>query len=173
MLENARELVRRLRLDVDVDDMFVPGVRRGFAILPYGVRDGESAVLMRQRIQGAMAKIKDSNYTPPGRTRPVWMAYSRSPAERRRSALAGKVKRLVLQLQGDGGAQGPGLEVEWGSGTVWLGGLRVTSAASTPPQHADSVATGGWIDLAGIAQKLRLTKDRVKTEWEPLGAQLR
>ena len=52
-------------------------------------------------------------------------------------------------------------------------GLRVTSAASTPPQHADSVATGGWIDLAGIAQKLRLTKDRVKTEWEPLGAQLR
>ena len=89
------------------------------------------------------------------------------------SALGGKVKRLILQLQGDGGAHGPGLEVEWVSGTVWLGGMRVASAASTAPPHADAVATAGWIDLAGIAQKLRLTKDRTKAEWDPLAAQLR
>ena len=102
----------------------------------------------------------------------MWLVYSRSPAERRRSALAGKVKRLVLQLQGDARG-GPSLEVEWGSGTVWLGGMRVASAASTAPPHAEAVSTGGWIAAAGIAQKLRLTRERVKTEWEPLAAQLR
>jgi hypothetical protein len=98
--------------------------------------------------------------------------YSRSPAERRRSALAGKTKRLVLHLLGDA-RNGPGLEVEWGSGTVWLGGMRVASAASAAPPHADAVATGGWIDISGIAQKLRFTRERVKADWEPLAAQLR
>ena len=173
MLRMARELATRLQLDVDLEEMFVPGVRRGFAILPYGPREGEGTAPMRQRVQAAIAKVKAANYTVLGRARPVWLVYSRSPAERRRSALAGKVKRLVLQLQGDGSARGPSLEVEWGSGTVWLGGLRVASAASTAPPQADAIATGGWIDLAGIAQKLRMTKDRVGGEWAPLAAQLR
>jgi hypothetical protein len=172
MLELAKCFVRELRLDIDVEEMFVPGVRRGFVILPYGTREGESAMQMRQRIQAALSKVRAANTTVPGRTRPVWLVYSRSPAERKRSALAGKVKRLVLQLQGDARG-GPSLEVEWGSGTVWLGGRRVASAASAAPPHAGALATGGWLDIAGIAQKLRMTRDRVKGEWEPLASQLR
>jgi hypothetical protein len=172
MLEAAKRFVQEMRLDVDLDELFVPGVRRGFAMIPYGPRAGESAVQMRQRLQGALNKVKASNYVAPGRNRPVWLVYSRSPAERRRSALAGKTKRLILQLTGDGGIR-PSLEAEWGSGTVWLAGMRVASAASASPAHADAVATGGWIDLSGIAQRLRMTREAVKAEWEPLAAQLR
>jgi hypothetical protein len=60
---------------------------------------------MRQRLQGALNKVKASNFVAPGRTRPAWLVYSRTPAERRRSALAGKTKRLILQITGDGGDQ--------------------------------------------------------------------
>ena len=51
--------------------------------------------------------------------------------------------------------------------------MRVASAASAAPAHADQVATGGWIDINGIAQKLRMTRERVKAEWDPLAVQLR
>jgi hypothetical protein len=173
MLREAQKFVNDLRLDLDLDDVFVPGVRRGFAILPYSAREGESVETMRARIQGAMAKVKAANAVMHGRERPVWLVPSRSPAERRRSALAGKTKRLILQLSTDSGGRAPELEVEWGSGTVWLQGARVASAASSPPSQSEPVSTGGWIDLGAIASKLRLTTARVKKHWEPLAAALR
>ena len=123
-LEAANRLIRELRLDLDVEDIFVPGVRRGLAIVPYASREGESMEATRTRVQGAVAKVKAAHYVAPGRDRPVWMVPSRSPAERKRSALAGKVKRLILQLSADAGGRAPELEVEWGSGTVWLCGMR-------------------------------------------------
>ena len=128
---------------------------------------------MRGRIQAAIAKVKAANYVVTGRDRPVWLVPSRSPAERKRSALAGKTKRLILQLSTDTGGLAPALEVEWSSGTVWLNGTRVASAASAPPPHSEDVSTGGWIDLGGIASKLRLATARVQKEWEPLAATLR
>jgi hypothetical protein len=36
MLEAAKNLARELRLDLDLNEIFVPGVRRGFAIRPSG-----------------------------------------------------------------------------------------------------------------------------------------
>jgi hypothetical protein len=53
------------------------------------------------------------------------------------------------------------------------GGTRVASASSSSPPHAETLATGGWIDLQGIATKLHLPAARVKQEWEPLGAALK
>ena len=128
---------------------------------------------MRERIRAATAKVKAANYVIVGRDRPAWLVPSRSPAERKRSALAGKTKRLVLQLTADTGGLQPALEVEWGSGTVWLNGVRVASAASAPPANSDAVSTGGWIALGSIASKLRLPAARVRKEWEPLAAALR
>jgi hypothetical protein len=119
-----------------------------------------------------MSKVRAANYHPAGRERAVWLTYSRTFAERRRAALAGRTKRLILQLGGGnpGGAQ---VEVEWGSGTVWLGGHRVASAASAGPPHAEKVATGGWVDLAGVAPGVRVDESRVRAEWEPIARTLK
>jgi hypothetical protein len=100
MLKHAQAIVRDLRLDLDTADMFVPGVRRGLAILPLRPREGESGETMNARVREAINKVRAANVTPPGRTRSAWMTYSRTFAERRRAALAGKVKRLILQLRG-------------------------------------------------------------------------
>ena len=76
-LDLARKLIQELRLDVDTEDIFVPGVRRGFAILPYAARDGETGEAMRSRIQSAIAKVKAANCVAPGRERPLWLVPSR------------------------------------------------------------------------------------------------
>jgi hypothetical protein len=160
MLTEAQNLVRSLRLDVDTEGMVVPGVRRGLAILPLQPRDGESDEGMKQRVQQAMATVKAANYRPPGRERGVWLTYSRTFAERRRAALAGRTKRLILQLGGGQPDHAP-IEVEWGSGTVWLRGQRVASTASAPPANAEKVTTGGWVDLAAVARLLRVDEAKV------------
>ena len=49
------------------------------------------------------------------------------------------------------------------------GGQRIV----LPPHNAETVSSGGWIDLQGIASKLRLSGARVTKEWEPLGAALK
>ena len=171
MLKHAQAIVRDLRLDLDTADMFVPGVRRGLAILPLRPREGESGETMNARVWEAISKVRAANVTPPGRTRSAWMTYSRTFAERRRAALAGKVKRLILQLRGQGGRAE--IEVEWGSGTVWLGGARVASAASAPPARSEGVSTGGWTDVNAIAAGLRMNAARVRTEWELLAGALK
>ena len=172
MLANAQNLIRELRLDIDTEGMLVPGVRRGLAIIPFKPRDGEDEAAMTQRVQEAMTKVRASNYVPAGRDRAVWMTYSRTFAERRRAALAGRTKRLIMQL-GGGQSGRSDVEVEWGSGTVWLAGHRVASAASAPPAQADKVQAGGWIDLAAIDKSLRVDESNVRGDWEPLARTLK
>jgi hypothetical protein len=147
MLETARQFVRDLRLDVDTEEMFVPGVRRGFAILPYGPREGENTMMLRQRLQGALSKVKAASFVAPGRERPAWMVYSRSPAERRRSALAGKIKRLVLQLAGDTRLS-LSLEVEWGSGTAWRNASGECGLCCPSTRRPCGNRGGGWTPTA-------------------------
>ena len=172
MLKNAQALIRELRLDLDTEDMIVPGVRRGLAILPFKQREGETEEAMKERLQDAMSKVRAANYLPAGRDRAAWLTYSRTFAERRRAALAGRTKRLILQL-GGGRLGGPQIEVEWGSGTVWLGGQRVASAASAGPPHAEKIPTGGWIDLAAVAQGVKIDEAKVRAEWEPIARTLK
>eukprot|EP00439_Symbiodinium_sp_Y106_P078900 s1057_g17.t1 len=40
-LNNVKQMVKDLRLDICAEQAFVPGVRRGFAILPYNAKEGE------------------------------------------------------------------------------------------------------------------------------------
>ena len=67
---------------------------------------------------------------------------SESPERRKRAQFAGKVKRLILEMDGDRDT----LDVEFGTGNLWYGGTRIASAVSTAPSGA--TATGvGWIHL--------------------------
>ncbi|OLP76853.1 hypothetical protein AK812_SmicGene43157, partial [Symbiodinium microadriaticum] len=115
------------------DFAFVPGVRRGYAILPYGCRENESAQDLRERLSGALRRVKQANIAmgtnSEGKTRYLWMQLSQSPERRRRVQLAGKCKRLCLSF----GAAFNQIETEWPTGTVWFKGTRVCSATTTKP----------------------------------------
>ena len=61
VLQKAKDVVRQLQLDVDVDHMFVPGVRRGFTLIPLqGAHHDETGEGYRQRIQNAITKVRQA-----------------------------------------------------------------------------------------------------------------
>ena len=103
--EAATDILRSVEAPIPTDGMFVPGVRRGYAILPIDDRMGESFEQRRQRIQEVIAKVRGANLhlgqRPDGTPRRVWIAMSQPPDRRRRARLAAKVKRLFLTAAGD------------------------------------------------------------------------
>ena len=102
--EAATDILRSVEAPIPTDGMFVPGVRRGYAILPIDDRVGESFEQRRQRIQEVIAKVRGANLhlgqRPDGTPRRVWIAMSQPPDRRRRARLAAKVKRLFLTAGG-------------------------------------------------------------------------
>ena len=175
VIEKATRALQQLQVDLDYHSMFVPGVRRGFGLIPLkGAREGENEEDYRQRIQGAVTKIRNAKLQTghtredTGQPRYMFLAVSQPPERRRRAKLAAKVKRCVLELGGEHGR----LEVEFATGTVWYRRLRVSSA-SMPMKDGAVAAGGGWVDVALMARGLKLTQDAVKQQWEGLASSLK
>ncbi|CAE7939467.1 unnamed protein product [Symbiodinium sp. KB8] len=168
-LRGVQQMLKDLRVDVDADQAFVPGVRRGYAILPYGPRENETAQDLRERLSGALRRVRQANIAmgtnSEGKTRYLWMQLSQSPERRRRVQLAGKCKRLCLSF----GAALNQIETEWPTGTVWFKGTRVCSATTTKPAEAQE-AGAGWINIKAIARGLGQPENEVDGEWGTLRA---
>ncbi|CAE7528629.1 unnamed protein product [Symbiodinium sp. CCMP2592] len=153
-LEKAKDMMKQLRVDLDMEAAFCPGIRRGYVIIPYKARPNETGGELRDRLQQALRRVRTANIAmarkDDGSNKYLWMQMSQSPERRRRAHLAGKVKRLILSAAG-----GPvhGLEVEWPTGTVWWNATRVCTATTTLGPHAEQ-AGAGWVDLHAIAAGL-------------------
>ena len=141
-LQLAKDAITSLQLDVDMDEAFVPGVRRGYLVVPYPARRAESEGVKR-----------------------LWMAYSQTPERRRRARYAGKVKRLVLEQ----GGNKDNLQVECATGTLWYQGRRIASATAPSPQgHNTSKCALGWIDAEAISGFTHKSKETVLAAWNVL-----
>ncbi|CAE7192827.1 unnamed protein product [Symbiodinium sp. CCMP2592] len=110
-LQKAKDILRQLDVLLDYSEMFVPGFKRGYAIVPIPQRWGETEDQRREIVQATLQKVRRANVmlgvNPAGGHRKLWMSLSQSPERRRKSRLAGKVKRA---LHGHGHAGGPQLE---------------------------------------------------------------
>ena len=137
-----------LRLDLDMRDTFVPGLPRGYAIIPLHRKDGESEADQRQRVQHCIKHVRNANLTvgtkDNGVPSKLFLNISQPPEKRRKVQVAAKCKRLLMEH----GALAADVEVEYATGQVWLKGARVAAAtaAMTPP-HTTQTGTQGWIDL--------------------------
>ena len=103
-LEAARSVVQQLRLDLDMAELFVPGVRRGYATLPFQARSGESEAQLQERLRGAITRVREAKVLtgavgPMGQKR-LWVNFSSPPEKRRRNVLVGKLKRAILEAGG-------------------------------------------------------------------------
>ena len=168
----VEDILRSVQAPIHVDSLFVPGIRRGYAILPINENPGETVDMRRKRIQEVITKVRDANVVlgarPEGGQRKVWIAMSQPPERRRRSRMAAKVKRLFLSL----GGQKDQLEVEYSSGSAWVrsGGntVRVCSTTASRPPTAEE-AGPGWV----IAKALRKSTAEVGMGPTAGGNQLR
>ena len=115
-------------------DSFVPGLRRGFAIVPIAPREGEDQGTFRSRIRESLKHIREAKVItgqkPQGGDRYFWAAMSETPERRTRAQSAGKIKRLILESERDKHK----LDVEFGTGNVC--GAPVGADTVGPPLHA-------------------------------------
>ncbi|CAE7547148.1 unnamed protein product [Symbiodinium natans] len=169
VLEKAQQALRMLKIDIDYQDMFVPGVRRGFGLIPLrGPRPGETDEGHRQRVQEAITKVRNAKMQTghvredTGQPRYMFLAISQPPERRRRAKLAAKVKRCILEL----GGEHAHLEAEFATGTVWYKGLRVSSAAG-PMKEGATEAGPGWIDTKALARGLKILPDKGEHSYRP------
>ena len=170
VIEKATEVLRQLQVDLDYQDIFVPGIRRGFALIPLkGPRDGEGGEEHRRRVQTAItqvrnAKLQTGHYRQDtGQPRYMYLTISQPPERRMRAKLAAKVKRCILEL----GGRHEHLEVEFATGTVWYRGTRVSSAVSPANEGADKVGPG-WANVKEIAKVLKIGFDKADHQWQGL-----
>ena len=63
VIEEVTKFVETLRLDLDVKDIFVPGVRRGYCIIPLHKKDSESEDDQGARIQNCIKHVRNANQT--------------------------------------------------------------------------------------------------------------
>ncbi|OLP97161.1 hypothetical protein AK812_SmicGene20497 [Symbiodinium microadriaticum] len=171
-LDKAKQMLQELKIDVDLEGAFVPGLRRGYVIVPMLPRRDENGDDMRLRIQQAVQQVRAANITlgtrDDGSPSRLWMAVSQPPERRKRAQLAAKAKRLILEMDGNNQQ----LEVEWSSGSVWYKQRRVASAGGSKPEGAEE-AGPGWINLRELSRQLGSTEEEVKRAWRPLAAHLR
>ena len=174
VLQKANEMARDLQLQLSLADAFVPGVRRGFVLIPISANPDESDESMRQRIQSCIKRVNSANVNlgrkPDGNPAKLWMSVSQPPERRRRAALAGKVKRLIIEAGGLPLLHR--IEPEWATGTVWFKNVKVSSGSTAGPQTS-TPAGCGWVDLHAIATQLGIDQPTLESTWAPLLAALR
>ena len=68
-LQLAKDAVTSRQLDVDMEEAFVPGVRRGYLVIPYNARREETDGHMHKRLTTAIQKVRQANRATGGQTR--------------------------------------------------------------------------------------------------------
>ena len=57
-LREAKQLLQNLSIDLDIGEIFVPGIRRGYALIPVPDRPGENPEDKRKRVQAAISRVR-------------------------------------------------------------------------------------------------------------------
>ena len=109
-------MARDFHLQLNMSEASVPGLRRVLSLFPLPLyTPNESDEGIRQRIHTANATL---GRKPDGNPAKLWLAVSQPPERRRRAALAGKVKRLIIKAEGD--SMVPRMDPEGGNGADWF-----------------------------------------------------
>ena len=159
-LQLAKDAVKNLHLDMDMEEAFVP----------YGPRNRESDGNMHGRPAAAIQKVRQAHQAtgalnPDGQPKHLWLAYSQTPERRKRARYAGKVKRLLLEQ----GAEKEDLQVEFATGALWYKGRRIASATAPAPQGQSITKSAlGWLDSEAVASYTNKSKDAIVATWHVL-----
>ncbi|CAE7493615.1 unnamed protein product, partial [Symbiodinium sp. CCMP2456] len=155
---------------VDSTSLVVFGPRRSFGLLRFKQRDQETSVALRARMWEVITKIRhnkialDSTRGEVGDGKIVWASFMKTPEARKRSAMCSLARRVVMRLAAIGKKEDgetfnaealtpEGYDVDWGTGTIWHGPLKLASA--THRKDADRPddffqLNQGWVDVRAV-----------------------
>ena len=139
-LDKAKAILRQLDVPIDYSEMYVLGLKRGYAIIPIIHKRGETEDQRREDVQNTLQKVRRANVmmTAGGLRRKVWMSLSQSPERRRKARLAGRCWRWVawhMPWGLSGTATNVSAAAPWtcrkgGEGRCWL--FALMSCGQTP-----------------------------------------
>ena len=160
---------------IDQTSLTVWGPRRSFGVLEFVLRDGESPQGMRDRMWGVIQSARNDPFQLDstanlGTPKKLWCSFTKTREARRRSAHGSMLRRVCLGAVEDAAASGEAhnllaraetaYEVDWGSGTVWVGEWKLGSATHRMPK-GDGVKqmSSGWLDLNAISRATGIAYD--------------
>ena len=171
LLPELKELLQKINLLDSFEDIFTTGPRRGNALGIVSLRALESDQDLKRRIITMVQSIRQAQMSSksmePGKN--LWASLSKTKSERVRSAHAGKLKRLILEVDE---AMKNHLDVEWNAGSVWVRGNLVGSVLRAKPVASSTISAGkmpsSWVDLSLLARLLGCSDSDLKDRWEAL-----
>ncbi|CAE7439471.1 C07A9.2 [Symbiodinium natans] len=164
-LQHAQQAAATLQLEINMKDAFVPGVRRGYAIipLPHGHDpQGPASPEKGERLQRHTGdQARWTTPTPLARNLPEPCPTSKSPPSREDQTPGAGLGSTARQRGG---------RVRHWNGLAQRGEDR--SSATAQPHTTSTPAGSGWVDLPAIAKLLRLDEEEVKKHWSSIRREL-
>ena len=167
ILAEVTEAVSRLGLSEETDAApFTTGPRRSVALQNFVVRSGESMSDTRGRMHRLVQGIASAGITTSHGKR-FWCSYSKTRAERDVASHASWVKRSLATKGLDLAAR---LDIEYSTGTVWMGEHTVASAKRPVPPNVDPASiiyderlvVRPWVDVSALAMESGLTGEEIR-----------
>eukprot|EP00439_Symbiodinium_sp_Y106_P053807 s1247_g7.t1 len=140
---------------------FTTGPRRSVALLPFQLRSGEVEAGRRQRMQDVMSAVAEARpQTSHGKR--MWAGFSKSKAQRDVSGHCSWLKRTLASFNQEVLQH---LDLEFSSGSAWLGEHLVASAQRSPPVVTEEIdvvwderlVSRPWIWVGAIAKFTGIT----------------
>ena len=159
LLHQLAKALQGLHLREHIDaEPFTTGARRSVALCQFKRRDGEQEGDTRQRMLHVLQTVNSSQVQLEGSTKPMWAAFSKSPEERGRAALAAVVRKAVLRTAPK---RAEDLDVEYGTGRTWIRDDQITGMGVAPAEvhQARVISTkggNGWLDEKTLAKWLEI-----------------
>ena len=165
ILADLRQVLARLLVEHELDaEPWTTGARRSVALCNFGRRANEGDREVRQRMHRVVKAFAEMDSTVEGKR--LWCSYSRSPPERRRAAHASTLKKLVKEHFS---GHLDRLDVEFSTGTCWLGDSTISSTADPLPdgRAVDYYVVQGkpekpWFNVVLLLRELGVSTERVK-----------
>ena len=148
---------------------FCTGPRRSMCLMQFRTRTpNEDFVAMRERMGKIVTGINQNNVLLRGGRR-LWCSYSKTKVERDRGSHGALVRRTIRAVAP---CQEEDLELEYATGSAWLGEFKLSSATLEPEearedelQRFDSITPGGprpWINLTAISHAVSVDVNKVR-----------
>ena len=159
---------------LDVSELTVYGPRRSFGLLRFQLRPGEGAPEVRNRMWQVIQALRNTPHrlqSVSAEGRPMWAQFTKTREARRRSAHGSMLRRVCLSIVRDAAqnkeshnvtaVEEGAYDVDWNSGTVWLGEWKIGSAVHRQPANNEDVRvlSSGWVDLAAASRALGVAWD--------------
>ena len=166
LLAELNQAVRGLSLSSKTSEQpFTTGPRKSVALLNFPLLPGESDDSRRRRMHEIVVAIGQAKvYT--SSSKKLWCSYSKTRQQRDISGHCSWVKRALAHI--DEGLI-PEIDVEYSSGSVWMGESLIASSLKQPNDGAKSekMMTGkgsppGWVDLERFSRESKLAESELR-----------